>query len=215
MTVPPRVLEIKREVRRRYGAVLVGSGTVLVNDPTMTSHRLSGAPGFACVRATLDPAGRIPPGARFLDGSARTLIGVTEATPTNYLDLLAARGAEPVPAGPGPRADLPAFLAGLAARGIASVVCEGGGTLNRALLAAGMVERLHLLLIPAILAEGAVNLFSGGVENELTELRLEAAEPVDDFIYLRYRLALISPRHSVDGGGHGNTSKRGSRPGVS
>lgn len=189
MTVPPRVLEIKREVRRRYGAVLVGSGTVLVNDPTMTSHRLSGDPGFACVRATLDPAGRVPPGARFLDGSARTLVGVTAATPGSYLDLLAARGVEPVPAGPGPRADLPAFLAGLAARGIASVVCEGGGSLNRALLAAGLVERLHLLLIPAVLAEGSVNLFSGGVENELTELRLEAAEPVDDFLYLRYRVA--------------------------
>jgi diaminohydroxyphosphoribosylaminopyrimidine deaminase/5-amino-6-(5-phosphoribosylamino)uracil reductase len=193
MTVPPGVLALKGEIRRRYGAVLIGTETVLVNDPTLTSHRIAGEEGFACVRATLDPAGRIPPGARFLDGSARTLIGITEKTPRSYLDLLAARGIEAVPAnagpgGEGPQADLPVFLAGLAARGIAAVVCEGGGLLNRALLAAGLVDRLHLLLLPAVLAAGSVNLFAGGRDNELTELRLEAAEPIDDFLYLRYRV---------------------------
>jgi diaminohydroxyphosphoribosylaminopyrimidine deaminase/5-amino-6-(5-phosphoribosylamino)uracil reductase len=185
MTVPPRVMEMKREIRRRYGAVLIGTETVLVNDPTMTSHA---SPGFACVRAALDPAGRIPGGARFLDGSARTLIGVTEATPRSYLDLLEARGVEAVLAGAGPQVDLPRFLAGLGARGIASVVCEGGGILNRALLDAGLIDRIHLLLIPAVLAASAVNLFAGGRENELTELALEEALPIDDFLYLRYRV---------------------------
>jgi diaminohydroxyphosphoribosylaminopyrimidine deaminase/5-amino-6-(5-phosphoribosylamino)uracil reductase len=194
MTVPPGVLALKGEIRRRYGAVLIGTETVLVNDPTLTSHRIAGEERFACVRATLDPAGRIPPGAHFLDGSARTLVGITEKTPRSYLDLLAARGVEAVPAAAGrggvegPQADLPVFLAGLAARGIASVVCEGGGLLNRALLAAGLVDRLHLLLLPAVLAAGSVNLFAGGRDNELTELRLEAAEPIDDFLYLRYRV---------------------------
>ncbi len=185
MTVPPRMLEAKSEVRRRYGAVLIGTETVLVNDPTMTSHCVPGSP---CVRASLDPAGRIPEGARFFDGSARTLIGVTEATPRSYLDLLAARGVEAVPAGPGPQADLPAFLSGLEARGIGSVVCEGGGVLNRALLDAGLVDRIHLFLIPAILAATSVNLFAGGTEGEFAELLLEESYPIGSFVYLRYRV---------------------------
>jgi diaminohydroxyphosphoribosylaminopyrimidine deaminase / 5-amino-6-(5-phosphoribosylamino)uracil reductase len=185
IAVPPRVLAIKGEERRRHDAVLVGTETVLVNDPTLTSHAV---PGFACVRATLDPAGRIPPGARFLDGSVRTLVGVTARTPRSYLDLLAARGVEGVAAGAGEQADLGAFLSGLAERGIVSVHCEGGGTLNRALLEGGFVDRLHLLLMPAVLAAGSVNLFAGGAADSLTGLRLEAAETIEDFLYLRYRV---------------------------
>jgi diaminohydroxyphosphoribosylaminopyrimidine deaminase/5-amino-6-(5-phosphoribosylamino)uracil reductase len=185
MTVPARMMETKAEIRRRYGAVLIGTETVLVNDPTMTSHC---APGFPCVRASLDPTGRIPAGARFFDGSARTLIGVTGETPRTYLDLLESRGVEAVPAGEGPQADLPAFLAGLAARGIGSVVCEGGGILNRALLDAGLVDRIHLFLIPAILAATSVNLFEGGKEGEFAELELEESYPIGSFVYLRYRV---------------------------
>jgi diaminohydroxyphosphoribosylaminopyrimidine deaminase/5-amino-6-(5-phosphoribosylamino)uracil reductase len=191
MTVPPAVFARKGEIRRRYGAVLVGTETVLVNDPTLTSHAI---PGFPCVRATVDPAGRIPPGARFFDGSARTLVGITGATPERYQDLLAGRGVEAVPAGEGGQVDLDLFLAGLAARGVASVVCEGGGTLNRALLESGLIDRLHLLLIPAVLAASSINLFEGGTTNELTELRLEAAEPIDNFVYLRYQVTEAAPR---------------------
>jgi riboflavin biosynthesis pyrimidine reductase len=185
MPTPPRTLALHHEVRRRYGAVLVGAGTVRVDDPTLTSHA---APGFTCVRATLDPAGRIPAGARFLDGSVRTLVGITEATPASYLDLLAERGVEAVPAGAGERADLGLFLDGLLARGIASVVCEGGGTLNRALLAASLVDRLHLWLLPVVLGSASVNLFEGGDAGRLDELRLEAVEPVEGFLFLRYRV---------------------------
>jgi riboflavin-specific deaminase-like protein len=180
---PLAVLAAKRELRRRYGAVLVGSGTVLANDPTMTSHA---TPDHAAVRATLDPSGRIPPGFRFLDGSARTLIGVVETTPRSYLDLLAERGVEGVPCGE-ERSDLGRFLDGLAERGIGSVICEGGGTLNRSLLERGLIDRLHVILLPAVLDAGSVNLFEG--PGEPARLRLESCEEIaPDYLMVRYEV---------------------------
>ncbi len=150
---PPELWEAKSEIRRRHQAVLVGSGTVLTNDPTMSSHA---APGYGVVRATIESGGRIPPGFRFFDGSVRTLVGITEATPDVYRKHLEARGVEAVPCGDG-RPDLELFLAGLEERGLRSVVCEGGGILNRALLDAGLVRKVHLLLLPVVMDGGSVN----------------------------------------------------------
>ena len=178
---PPRELwEAKYTIRRRYGAVLVGTNTVFTNDPSMASHA---SPGYEVVRATLDASGRIPPRFRFLDGSVRTLIGVTEVTPADYLKRLEERGIEAVPCGR-ERPDLRLFLEGLEARAISSVVCEGGGILNRALLEEGWVGRIHLLLLPVVLDAGSVNLFEGpGLP---VPLRLEEVERVGESLVLKY-----------------------------
>jgi riboflavin-specific deaminase-like protein len=181
--LPREVMEHKGTLRRRYGAVLVGTETVRIGDPTLTSHA---APGERCVRITLDRTGRLPRGHRFFDGSARTLVGVCDETPRDYLDFLAERGVEAVPAGRG-RIDLAAFLEGLEAHGIGSVACEGGGVLNRALLAAGLVERIHLVLLPAVLDAGAVNLFEG--PGEPVKLRLDGVERAGDYVWLEYAVA--------------------------
>lgn len=177
---PRAIFEHKAEIRRRYGALLVGTGTVLVDDPTLTSH---GAPGFHCVRATLDRTGRIPRSARFFDGSARTLVGVCDETPRETLDFLAERGVEAVPAGRG-SIDLATFLAGLEERGITSVACEGGGVLHGSLLDQGLVERIHLLVLPAVLDSASVRLFEGS--SAAARLRLEEVERVGDYLWVEY-----------------------------
>ncbi|HYH47134.1 MAG TPA: dihydrofolate reductase family protein [Thermoanaerobaculia bacterium] len=191
LAVPREVLDRQAELRRRHDAVVVGSGTVLVDDPSLTSHA---GPGQPAVRATLDPGGRIPAGARFLDGTARTLIGVTGSTPQSYLDLLAARGVEAVPCRapgsrpaveqPEQRADLALFVAGLAARGLSRLLVEGGGRLNRGLLADGLVDRLHLLVFPAVLDAASINLFDG--PGELVRLHLECCERLGGYLHLTY-----------------------------
>jgi riboflavin biosynthesis pyrimidine reductase len=185
---PPRELwEAKYEIRRRSDAVLVGSGTVLSNDPTMSSHA---APGYGVIRATIDSGGRIPPGFRFFDGSVRTLVGVTGTTPDSYRKLLEERGVGAVPCG-SDRPELGLFLAGLEERGIRSVVCEGGGILNRALLDQGFVGRIHLLLLEVILDAGSVNLFEGpGLP---VPLRLEGMERIGESVLLTYGLNRTGP----------------------
>jgi len=170
---PREVWERKWAIRRRYQAVLVGTGTVLVDNPRLTSHAV---PGFDPVRITLDAKGRIPRHARFFDGSVRTLVGVCGRTPPEYLEFLRERGIEAVSAGAAgeERIDLAAFLAGLEARGLSSIVCEGGGTLNRSLLTAGLVGRIHLLVIPVVLEARSINLFEG--LGAPVPLRLESCE---------------------------------------
>lgn len=177
--VPPEVLEWQLEVRCRHDAVLVGTRTVLVDDPSLTSHA---RPRRPAVRVTVDSTGRIPRSARFFDGSARTLVGVSETTPREYLDFLADRGVEAVLAGGG-RIDPRLLLAGLAERGLANVVAEGGGTLNRALLETGLVDRLHLVLIPIVLDAGSVNLFESP---GFARFRLERSEREGDYMLLSY-----------------------------
>lgn len=183
LELPREILERKGEIRRRYGALLVGTETVRIVDPTMTSHAV---PGFSCVRATLDRTGRLPRSSRFFDGSARTLVGVCDETPSDYLEFLEERGVEAVPCGRdrSGRIDLAAFLAGLEERGIASVACEGGGTLHRSLLDAGLVERIHLIVLPAVLDAGSVNLFEGA--GLPVRLRLEGVERWGDYLQVDY-----------------------------
>jgi len=88
LDTPPAVLERMYAVRRRYDAVAVGTGTVLIDDPTLTSHVVAG--GAAPVRVTLDRSGRIPRHARIFDGTARTLVGVVASTLAVILGTLAA-----------------------------------------------------------------------------------------------------------------------------
>jgi diaminohydroxyphosphoribosylaminopyrimidine deaminase/5-amino-6-(5-phosphoribosylamino)uracil reductase len=183
LDLPPEVLEWKRETRRRHDVVVVGTGTAVTDDPTLTSHAL---PGHPAVRATLDARGRIPRHARLFDGSARTLVGVSEATPRNYLDFLTGRGVEAVVAGGGESIDLRRFLAGLAERGLAEILVDGGGRLNRALLTEGLVDRLQLLVFPAVLDAGSVNLFEGA--GDLARFHLEGVERLGDYLLLRYTL---------------------------
>lgn len=169
-------------LRRRYDAVAVGTGTVLIDDPTLTSHVVAGGP--PPVRVTLDRSGRIPRHARIFDGSARTLVGVVASTPPDYLDFLAARGVEAVTAGDD-RIDLAAFAAALADRGLPRVVVEGGGRLNRELLRLGLVDRIHLTLLPAVLDATAVNLFAG--PGEPVRLTLLSCDRLDDYLFLVYQ----------------------------
>lgn len=179
---PPReVLEWKWEVRRRHDAVLVGTNTVVVDDPALQSHV---TPGVEAVRVTVDAGGRIPRKARFFDGSARTLVGVTSRTPREYLDWLEERGVEAILCGEGERCDLRVLLERLGERGIAEVACEGGGTLNGALLAAGLVERLYLMVLPVVLDSGSVRMFEG--EIPLTRFRLVGVERVGGFLMVGY-----------------------------
>jgi diaminohydroxyphosphoribosylaminopyrimidine deaminase/5-amino-6-(5-phosphoribosylamino)uracil reductase len=192
LAVPPEVLARQAELRRGHDAVVIGSGTVLTDDPSLTSHAPD-APS-SCVRATLDPRGRIPPGACFLDGTARTLIGITAATPRSYLDLLAERGVEAVPCG-AERADLALFVAGLATRGLPRLLVEGGGRLNRSLLDRGLVDRLHLLVFPAVLDATSVNVFDGpaGDPGGLVRLHLEGCERLGSYLHLSYLVLRAVP----------------------
>lgn len=139
------------ELRNRVDAVIVGSGTVLADDPALTC-RLRG--GRDPIRIVVDGRLRTPVRARVVRqrSAAPTLIATTASAPAVRRLALARAGAE-VLVVPGARGHvaLPALFRVLAARGIVSVLLEGGGELAAAALRARAVDRALLVSAPLLL----------------------------------------------------------------
>ena len=108
------------DLRVTMDAILVGSGTVIADDPLLTA-RPGGAPtARQPLRVVLDGAGRIPASARVFDAAAATFLATTGASPTGWREAITTRGVEVVllPAGPdGRHVDLDALLRLLGQRG--------------------------------------------------------------------------------------------------
>jgi riboflavin-specific deaminase-like protein len=80
-----------------------------------------------------------------------------------------------------------AALADLRARGVRTLLCEGGPTLNGALLAAGLVDELFLTLAPLVVAGDAVPRVVAGPELPApARLALVWALRHGDELFLRY-----------------------------
>lgn len=183
----PEARRLSEDLRAWADAVFVGPSTVLLDNPPLSDY---GGSGRMPARVTLDPSAKIPPSYRFLDGSVRTLIGVSDGTPRAYVELLTARGIEPIYCGAS-RVELGAFLAELARQGITNVLVEGGGRLNRALIDQRLVDRVHLLLLPVLLAgDDPVAWMDKLRESQIPLGCLELADCDcrDGFLLLRYEV---------------------------
>lgn len=125
-------------LRAHVDAVVVGSGTVLADDPELTvrpSH--GGTAERQPLRVVVDRRGRVPLTAKVLDKAAPSLL-VHEDEPR-------------------------AVLAVLFDRGVRSVLLEGGPRLAAAFLAAGCVDKVVSYIAPALLGEGPAALGPIGV----------------------------------------------------
>lgn len=152
------------ELRNRVDAVVVGSGTVLADDPALTC-RLRG--GRDPIRIVVDGRLRTSTRARVVRqrSTASTLIVTIASAPASRRAALTRAGAEVllVP-GAGGHVSLPALFRALAARGIVSILIEGGGELAAAALRAEVVDRVLLVSAPLFLGgDGRSMLGSLGV----------------------------------------------------
>jgi riboflavin-specific deaminase-like protein len=85
--------------------------------------------------------------------------------------------------------DLPRLMAELHERGVRSVLCEGGPTLNSFLFAAGIVDELFLTLNPKILGgAAALTIVAGRELVEPVELDLVSVAEAEGELYTRWRV---------------------------
>ncbi|MBB6735828.1 bifunctional diaminohydroxyphosphoribosylaminopyrimidine deaminase/5-amino-6-(5-phosphoribosylamino)uracil reductase RibD [Cohnella sp. CBP 2801] len=154
----PAAREAVHTLRHRHDAIMVGVGTVLADDPELTT-RLS-VPGLHPVRIVVDSALRLPDSARVLGAEAPTLVLTTAAAPAERAERIRGLGAEVIVCGDGPRVDLAAAFAELGRREIGSVLVEGGGRLNGALIEAGLADKLMLFYAPKIVGGEAPSAFA-------------------------------------------------------
>lgn len=133
--------EVQR-LRGHVDAVLVGSGTVVRDDPRLTAR----PPGpRAPVRVVLDRRGRVSPGARlFGDPAAGAVFWFTSKAGA------APAGVERIALAPDGGFD--AALAELRTRGISRLLVEGGPTLAAALLREGRVDQAWVFVAAALFA---------------------------------------------------------------
>lgn len=148
-------------LRALCDAVLVGAGTVAIDNPQLTTRRV---PGPNPVRLLLDPEARLDGTSRALrDGQSPTLWLCDARHAARARERLGrgAPGAEVLPvaglsAGPGEARgpDARRLLAALAERGLRVLFVEGGGVTVSRFFAAGVLQRLHLSVAPVLVGDG-------------------------------------------------------------
>jgi riboflavin-specific deaminase-like protein len=85
--------------------------------------------------------------------------------------------------------DLPRLMAELRERGVRSVLCEGGPTLNSFLFAAGLVEELFLTMNPKVIGgAAALTIVAGRELVEPAELDLVSVAEADGELFTRWRV---------------------------
>jgi riboflavin biosynthesis pyrimidine reductase len=104
----------------------------------------------------VDPNGRLPPSARVLNADGvRRLVVTAAATSDKPTSGKLPTGVEVIPLAPENGALAPAaIIAALAARGFRRILIEGGADTVSRFLAAGCLDRLHVLVAPIILGSG-------------------------------------------------------------
>lgn len=149
--------------RAASDGVLVGIGTVLLDDPQLTVRLDRPSRRPPPVRIVLDSHLRCPLTARILDGEAPTLLVCGEQVPPERRAAFRARGAE-VLAVPmdGPSLELRAALRALLQRGFVYLLAEPGATLGAALLQAGLVDRCAFFYAPRVFGGAAAPGMLGG-----------------------------------------------------
>lgn len=141
--------KFSHRLRDLNDAILVGIGTVLADNPSLTTRLVAGKNP---VRVIVDSTAKIPLAANVVtDKSARTIVAVTSNAPTEKISALKNSGVEIIFAGDGQRVDLEILMRELAAREITSVLVEGGGTIHFAMLRAKLVDKIFAFVAPKII----------------------------------------------------------------
>lgn len=138
-------------LRAAHGAIMVGIGTVLADDPRL-SARLAEGPDPQPV--ILDSHLRFPPGARLLQNpTLKPWILAADSADSARRAALSAAGARVVsiPALPDGRLNLAEVVAFLGREGITSLMVEGGARVITAFLASGLADWLVITVAPVFI----------------------------------------------------------------
>jgi 3,4-dihydroxy 2-butanone 4-phosphate synthase/GTP cyclohydrolase II len=143
---------LSHALRAACDAVLVGRGTVMRDDPQLTVRMV---PGASPLRVVLDSEMRTPLSAQILNADAPTVLFTRLDAGHARCRAVLARGAgvHTVPIGPVGLA-LRDVLAELLARGVASLLVEGGSKVITSLLTERVVDRMIVSISPRIIGSG-------------------------------------------------------------
>jgi 2,5-diamino-6-(ribosylamino)-4(3H)-pyrimidinone 5'-phosphate reductase len=185
-------------IKAESDAVMVGIGTVLADDPSLTvkspdltAMRIArGMPGHP-VRIVVDSMARTPPDASILHkGEGERIIACSERANPEKKAVLGC-SATVLVAGRD-RVDLPLLLSLLHERGIRRLMVEGGGTLIAGLFSAGLVDELTCFVGNMIIGGSDAPTLADGPgfidEDTFVRLSLSGMEQMDDGVLLTWHV---------------------------
>jgi diaminohydroxyphosphoribosylaminopyrimidine deaminase/5-amino-6-(5-phosphoribosylamino)uracil reductase len=146
----PEARAAAHALRAEHDAILVGAGTVRADNPRLTVRLGGRRPVRPPLRVVLAGRGPLPRRAHVFDRSAPTLR---------------------IEGGARGRVAPARALALLAARGVHSVLVEGGAAIAGAFVKAGLVDRVALFVAPKLLG-GGISVAAGGDRPIAQALRL-------------------------------------------
>jgi diaminohydroxyphosphoribosylaminopyrimidine deaminase/5-amino-6-(5-phosphoribosylamino)uracil reductase len=148
-------------LREEYDAILVGGGTVATDNPRLT--RRLGLASTPWTRVVLDGDGTVPPHAQLVTDGGRTIVftrnkGAFETG--DGLEIVETDG----------RVDIERVFGELHARGIHSVIVEGGALVHAEVIRRGLWQKMILFVAPMIVGGGdAPSIFGGDAVARLTD----------------------------------------------
>ncbi len=185
------------ELRASSDAVMVGIGTVLSDNPSLTvkskerrEKRRAEGRDENPVRIVVDSMARTPVDADiFKKGAGKKIIAVTEMAPKEKIKQLG-KQAEIIVSGE-KIVDLEKLLSELKARGINRLMVEGGATLNWGLVSMGLVDEIYTFVGNIIIGgAGAPTLVDGeGFVSDFCKLSLISCERLEDGVLVRWKVS--------------------------
>ncbi|MEI6386876.1 MAG: RibD family protein [Spirochaetota bacterium] len=161
----PESLRMTHGLRASHKAILVGIGTVLADDPSLTVRFAEGPDPRPIV---LDASLRMPQGSQLMTRpypgpDSQPILVTAKGSDPGRRGALEALGATIIEVGcdAGGALDLAELLERLAALNIASVMVEGGARVLAAFLSARLLDQVVITIAPCILP-GGLNPFQSG-----------------------------------------------------
>lgn len=189
----PAAAERVHQDRDRVDAMIVGSGTVLADDPALTARPGGAAASRQPVRVVLDSRGRSPVTARVFDGSAPTIVATAKGSPGAWKAALQQRGVTVLDLEEDATViNLDQLLSALGQRNVVSLIAEGGPTVHAALFVDDLVDEVHAYIAPKLLGQG-VPLLPPRALPFVVELREPVVESLAPDVLLRGYTGSWSP----------------------
>jgi 2,5-diamino-6-(ribosylamino)-4(3H)-pyrimidinone 5'-phosphate reductase len=185
------------DLRSQVDAVMVGIGTILSDDPSLTvksperkAARKAAGKSENPARIIVDSSARTPVNADiFKKGDGIRIIAVSNAAPAENVDKLEKMAL--VIKTETNKVDLSELVGKLKKMGINILMVEGGATLNWGMLSAGLVDEIYTFVGNLIIGGATSPTFTDGEgfsETEVLELELLSLEKIENGVLLKWKV---------------------------
>jgi diaminohydroxyphosphoribosylaminopyrimidine deaminase/5-amino-6-(5-phosphoribosylamino)uracil reductase len=136
--------KLVHQIRDEVDAIMVGIGTVIKDDPSLTTRLLDGI--------ILDSHARIPLDSKILNlnSNAKTIVAITSSAPQERIEQIKQHADILTISEKDGKIDLQELMKKLGQMEITSVMIEGGADVNASALKAGIVDRVMFFIAPKL-----------------------------------------------------------------